>query len=402
MFNQIINWFESFLTLCHLSWLWPGFSDAGKFILEHLVSGMIPAFFIAGAIAIFIDKDRITKYMGAKANPLISYPVAALSGGILTVCSCGVIPIFTSILQQGAGVGPAFTFLMSAPAVNLIALSYTGSLLGKSFLFGRTIAVFSCSILIGLSMRYCFPDQIFEPKKSKYVMVEEEKNYTDMQLALFFFLLVLIMLTTTGLLDKYTVVITKLIGDLFLKMGENESFLSSSLIWIGNFLSTPFGSRIITVIFEILIIALWSWKIFDKYEIQLWIKKSYQLFIMIFPKVLAGIFVCGIISKNFPLTEYLNFFDSNTWSSNFIASLLGSLMYFGTIVGVTIVQTLYNYGMNAGPSLTLLLAGPAVSLPSILALFPIVGKKKALVFLLFVMLFSAISGFIFGNFSVTN
>lgn len=379
MFNQIINWFESFLSICHLSWLWPGFSDAGKFIGEHLISGMIPAFFIAGAIAIFIDKDRITKYMGAKANPLISYPVAALSGGILTVCSCGVIPIFTSILQQGAGIGPAFTFLMSAPAVNLIALSYTGSLLGESFLFGRTIAVFSCAILIGLSMRFCFPDQIFEPKKSKYVMVEEEKNYTDMQLALFFFLLIMVMLTTTGLLDPYTLLVTKHIG-----------------------VNTGFGSRILTVILEIFLIALWSKKIFDKYEIKLWIKKSYQLFIMIFPKVLAGIFVCGIISKNFPLTEYLNFFDSNTWSANFIASLLGSLMYFGTIVGVTIVQTLYNYGMNAGPSLTLLLAGPAVSLPSILALFPIVGKKKALVFLLFVMLFSAISGFIFGNFLITN
>ena len=379
MFNSLINWFESFLSLCHLSWLWPGFSDAGKFIGEHLISGMIPAFFIAGAIAIFIDKDRITKYMGAKANPLISYPVAALSGGILTVCSCGVIPIFTSILQQGAGVGPAFTFLMSAPAVNLIALFYTGSLLGKSFLYGRTIAVFSIAILIGALMRFCFPDQIYEPKKSKYVMVEEEKNYTDTQLALFFILLILVMLTTTGLLDNYTLLVTKYIG-----------------------VNTGFGSRIITVIFEIILIALWSWKIFDKYEIKLWVKKSYQLFIMIFPKVLAGIFVCGIISKNFPLTEYLNFFDSNTWSANFISSLIGSLMYFGTIVGVTIVQTLYNYGMNAGPSLTLLLAGPAVSLPSILALFPIVGKKKALVFLLFVMLFSAVSGFIFGNILVTN
>ncbi|MBP5470964.1 MAG: permease, partial [Candidatus Riflebacteria bacterium] len=217
-----------------------------------------------------------------KANPLISYPVAALSGGILTVCSCGVIPIFTSILQQGAGVGPAFTFLMSAPAVNLIALFYTGSLLGKSFLYGRTIAVFSIAILIGALMRFCFPDQIYEPKKSKYVMVEEEKNYTDTQLALFFILLILVMLTTTGLLDNYTLLVTKYIG-----------------------VNTGFGSRIITVIFEIILIALWSWKIFDKYEIKLWVKKSYQLFIMIFPKVLAGIFVCGIISKNFPLTEYL-------------------------------------------------------------------------------------------------
>lgn len=373
-FNSTINWFHNFLSACYLGWMWPGFSEAGKFIGEHLISGMIPAFFIAGAIAIFIDKDRITKYMGAKANPFISYPVAALSGGILTVCSCGVIPIFTSILQQGAGVGPAFTFLMSAPAVNLIALSYTGTLLGKQFLIGRTLAVFFSAIGIGFFMKLCFPDQIYEPTKSKYIIVEEEKTYTDTQLILFFVFLILIMLTTTGILDKYTVFLT--------------TFIS---------ITSNFYSRLTTVAIELILVSFYSYKIFDKYEIQLWLKKSYQLFIMIFPKVLAGIFICGIIANLFSLNDFLKFFEENTIIANIISSVLGALMYFGTIVGVTIVMTLNNFGMNAGPSLTLLLSGPAVSLPSIIALIPIVGKKKAIVFLLFVMLFSAICGYIFGN-----
>ena len=373
-FNSILNWFETFLTNCHLGWLWPGFSDVGKFLAEHLISGMIPAFFIAGAIAIFMDKNRITKLMGAEANPLISYPVAALSGGILTVCSCGVIPIFTSIMQQGAGIGPAFTFLMSAPAVNLIALSYTGSLLGREFFIGRIIAVFASAMGIGLFMKLFYPDKIYEPIKSKYVMVEEEKTYTDKELFFFFVLLVSVMLTTTGLLDSYTVLATKYIN-----------------------ITSGFYSRIFTVAMEILLIALWSWKIFDKYDIQLWLKKSYQLFIMIFPKVLAGIFVCGIIAKYVSFTHYLKFFEENTLLSNFVSSLLGALMYFGTIVGVTIVATLKDMGMNVGPALTLLLAGPAVSLPSILALFPIVGKKKAFTFLALVMIFSAICGYIFGT-----
>ena len=377
IFNAIINWFESFLTTCHLGWMWPGFVEAGKFIGEHLFSGMIPAFFIAGAIAIFIDKDRITKYMGANANPWISYPVAALSGGILTVCSCGVIPIFTSIMQQGAGVGPAFTFLMSAPAVNLIALSYTGTLLGKEFLIGRTLAVFFSAIGIGICMRFFFPDRIYEPIQSKYVIVEEETNYTDSQLAFFFIILISIMLTTTGILDKYTVSATSLIG-----------------------ITSNFYSRLSFVALEIIILALWAWKIFDKYEIKLWIKKSYQLFIMIFPKVLAGIFVCGIIGKIFmnDLYKFLSFFEQNTISANIVSSVMGALMYFGTIVGVTIVSTLKNFGMHAGPSLALLLSGPAVSLPSILALVPIVGKKKAFTFLCFVMIFSALCGIIFGQF----
>ena len=186
LFNQIVNWFHNILDVCRLGWTWPGFEEAGKFIGTHLISGMLPAFFIAGAIAIFLDKNRITRLMGAKANPFIAYPVAALSGGILTVCSCGVIPIFTSIMQQGAGVGPAFTFLMSAPAVNLIALSYTWTLLGGQFLIGRAVAVLFCSICIGLCMRLCFPDQVYEQPKSKYVVVEEETTYTDGQLLLFY------------------------------------------------------------------------------------------------------------------------------------------------------------------------------------------------------------------------
>lgn len=371
--NDIVVKFHDLLNNLHLGWTWSGFAGCGEFIGTHLISGMVPAFLIAGAIAIFLDKERITRLMGANANPLISYPVAALSGGILTVCSCGVIPIFTSIMQQGAGVGPAFTFLMSAPAVNLIALSYTWSLLGGKFLIGRAIAVLLSAMAIGLCMKLCFPDQQYKPIQSKYVIVEEETNYTDGQLAVFFFLLVLLMLSTTGLLDDYTVMATSYIG-----------------------ITTGFYSRIATVVVEIIAIALWARKIFDKFEIQLWLKKAYTLFIMIFPKVLGGIFVCSIIGKEVPLTKFLTFFENNTIQGNLVSSVLGALMYFGTIVGVTIVTTLKDYGMHAGPALTLLLSGPAVSLPSILALVPIVGKKKAFAFLGFVVLFSAICGFIFG------
>ena len=371
--NNIVDKFHNLLNNCYLGWTWAGFAGCGDFIGTHLISGMLPAFLIAGAIAIFLDKERITRLMGANANPLISYPVAALSGGILTVCSCGVIPIFTSIMQQGAGVGPAFTFLMSAPAVNLIALSYTWTLLGGKFLIGRAIAVLLSAMAIGLCMKLCFPDQEYKPIQSKYTIVEEETNYTDGQLFVFFLLLVLLMLSTTGLLDDYTVKVTSLVG-----------------------IANGFYSRITTVIVEIILITLWARKIFDKFEIQLWLKKAYTLFIMIFPKVLGGIFVCSIIGKEVPLTKFLGFFENNTIQGNLVSSVLGALMYFGTIVGVTIVTTLKDYGMHAGPALTLLLSGPAVSLPSILALVPIVGKKKAFTFLGFVVLFSAISGFIFG------
>lgn len=372
-FNSFINWLHNLLDSNKLGWAWAGFAGCGEFIGTHLVSGMIPAFLIAGAIAIFLNKERITKLMGADANPFVAYPVAALSGGILTVCSCGVIPIFTSIMQQGAGVGPAFTFLMSAPAVNLIALSYTWSLLGSKFLIGRAVAVLLSAIAIGLAMGACFPNREMKPIKSKYIMVEEETTYTDGQLFVFFALLVAIMLTATGIFDEYTVKATSLIG-----------------------VSGGFYSRLTTVALEIILTWLWCWKIFNKWEVQLWLKKSYTLFTAIFPTILVGIFVCSIISANFSLTSFLRFFENNTIIGNFVASIIGALMYFGTIVGVTIVTTFKDFGMNAGPSLALLLSGPAVSLPSVFALAPIVGEKKAFTFLGFVVLFSTLSGYIFG------
>ncbi|MDN5280574.1 MAG: uncharacterized protein PWR01_4539 [Clostridiales bacterium] len=353
------------------TWVWPGFVEAGKFLGTHLISGMLPAFFIAGAIAIFLDKQRITKLMGAKANPLIAYPVAALSGGLLTVCSCGVIPIFTGIMQQGAGIGPAFTFLMASPAVNLIALTYTYTLLGTKYMLWRAALVFFSSIFIGLGMR-ALCDQPEPPEESTMIVVEEEPEATDTQLVIFFALLILTMITSTGVLDP---VLQRFSGEYF---------------------STLLIPRLLIILFEVAIIALISYKWFHKYEIILWMKKSKDLFFMIFPKVLGGIFICGIIAVALPLTSFISYFDTNNVQGNLLASVLGSIMYFGTIVGVTIVATLKGLGMNDGPAMTLLLSAPAVSLPSILALIPIAGAKRSAVFLILVIIFSALSGLIFG------
>lgn len=366
------------------TWLWPGLSEVGKFVGTHLISGMVPAFFIAGAIAIFLDKQRVTKYMGAKANPLIAYPIAALSGGVLTVCSCGVLPIFASILQQGAGIGPAFTFLMSSPAINLISLSYTYSLfgqlgaetgmpgLGTKFMLWRTLLVFFSALAIGVLMKLVFGNS---PKKEtpQLLVVEEDSDRTDSQLAVFFLLLVLVMTSATGIFDP---IFRRIFG-----FAEGDNILSTRLWVIG---------------FEVLLVAIASHKWFMREEIVLWLQKSKDLFILIFPKVLGGIFLAGTLATFFPLTEYMGFFDENNVSGNLISSVIGSIMYFGTIIGITIVATLSAFGMHAGPAMTLLLSAPAVSLPSICALVPIAGIKKSAVFLILVILFSAISGFIFG------
>lgn len=373
MLQTIVSAFIGIFEPFRDTWVWPGLVEAGKFLGTHLISGMLPAFFIAGAIAIFLDKQRITRLMGAEANPLVAYPVAAFSGGILTVCSCGVIPIFTGILQQGAGIGPAFTFLMASPAVNLIALSYTYTLLGSKFLIGRAILVMLSAMAIGFGMKLLCgkTDKVEAP--AGVLIMEEESDRTDGQLLIFFILLIAIMVTATGVIDPVL-----------------ENFADASA---GTGMLAP---RLLLIALEIALLTVVSLKWFYRSELVLWLKKSYSLFILIFPKVLGGIFLAGLLAAMFPLTSYMKFFDANNFSGNFVASLLGALMYFGTIVGVTIVSTLKDFGMHPGPALTLLLSGPAVSLPSIMALVPIIGAKKATAFLSLVIIFSALSGFIFG------
>jgi len=385
--------FLSFITFFAKTWLpfvyklgafiEPGLNSLFSFIGEHLFSGMVPAFFLAGAIGVFLDKQRITKYMGKDAKPWYSYPIAALSGGVLTVCSCGVIPIFTSIWYQGAGIGPAFTFLMASPAVNIIALSYTHSLLGKNFLIGRTLAVFFSAILIGLGMNFIFKkdDPRFQDETDPdLIFVEEETGYTDIQLLIFFAMLLFLMMLTTGFLDPAILKIAA-----FLRI-TSDSF------------AYKYFARLTAAMLQVVFIIFYSKHIFEKEEIQLWLDKTKNLVVQILPKILLGLFLCGVLFDNKLIISMMSIFDDNTILSNLLASVVGSLMYFGTIVGATIVQTLHSCGMHAGPSLALLLTGPSVSLPSIIAIVPIVGRKKALAYLSLVILTGALSGYIYGKF----
>jgi hypothetical protein len=372
MIQETVNAFIALFDPFRDTWVWPGLEEVGKFLGTHLISGMVPAFFIAGAIGIFLDSQRITRLLGQNSNPYIAYPVAALSGGILTVCSCGVLPIFTGIMQQGAGIGPAFTFLMASPAVNLIALTYTYTLLGAKYMFWRALLVFFSAIIIGFLMKSIFK----QPERIETIgieIVEDEVDRTDGQLLFFFIMLVVTMITSTGVLDP-----------LFNKISSSGDIASL------------FTLRLTFIAFEIIIIAILCKKWFHPYEIKLWLKKSWSLFLMIFPTVVGGIFLCGIIAVALPLTNLITYFDSNDIQGNFLASVMGGLMYFGTIIGVSITATLQGMGMNHGPAMTFLLSAPAVSLPSILALVPIAGAKKSAIFLLFVVILSAISGLIFG------
>ncbi|MBF0548106.1 MAG: permease [Candidatus Riflebacteria bacterium] len=364
--------FAELITYLRNSWIWPGISEVGQFIGTHLISGMLPAFLIAGGIAVFLDKQRITRLMGAKASPFVSFPVAAFSGALLTVCSCGVVPIFSGILTRGAGIGPAFTFLFSAPAINLIALTYTFSLLGWKVAFGRVVSVLFCALVIGISMRYIFRHQE-EAIDVPVVMIEDDSDRTDLQTFVFFALMVLVMLTSTGFFDSITD-----------KLFQNA-------------LSRPFP-KLILLLFESLIVISVLKKWFHPEEVRQWLEKSWSLFNMIFPKVLFGIFVSGLLAAVFPMSRFMSWFDNNTIVANLLISTIGAISYFGTIVGVNVTSTMIHFGMNMGPAMAFLLSGPSVSLPEIFALIPIMGRDKAIIYLLIVILTTSISGLVFGMF----
>ncbi len=361
----------------------PGFVEVFRFGVNHLLSGMVPAFFIAGAIAVFLDKQKITRLLGPKTHPLVSYPMASFAGAILTVCSCGVIPIFSGILQRGAGIGPAFTFLFAAPAINLIAVTYTYTYFGAGFAFSRIISVLVCSILIGIGMKFIFGDGERQEPSPAVVMVEDDDSRPLAADLGMFVMLILIMMTSTGVFDfllkpDSTPVSTPMFSARI--VGRIEVLLIKLLVIFG----------------QLLILSGIAYFNFRREEIIQWLRKAKDLFIMIIPKVLAGIFVTGIIAERLPLTSLLGFFSANTIPGNLLMGIMGSLMYFGTIVGVNVVKMLVNYGMNMGPALTLFLSGPSVSFPSILAIAPIVGKWRAAVFFLLVVLFSSASGFLYG------
>ncbi|MBF0409480.1 MAG: permease [Candidatus Riflebacteria bacterium] len=369
------------------SFIWPGLAEVGSFMATHLISGMLPAFFIAAAIAIFLDKSRITRILGKDASPWLSYPAAAFTGGILTVCSCGVIPIFIGIRQSGAGTGPAFTFLFATPAVNLIALTYTYSFMGTRMLLARTFSVIACSIVVGLIMSKLFSEDPASTASTAQV-VEEETDRTDLQQFIFFFLLVIIMLTTTGFLDS----LIKLLNIDFTVAAETSK-QGASYFLIKNL------PKFFMLLIEFLFLGYMLKRFFQKDEIIQWLKKTWSLLYSIFPKIVLGIFVTGIVGELLPLNKLMSYFNDNSIQTNIVVALIGSMMYFGTIVGVNIVATMTHFGMHVGPALTLLLSGPTVSFPSIIAIAPLIGIKKTSAFLVLVVLSTAFCGYFFGQLS---
>lgn len=352
---------------------------AQDYARQHVLLCLIPAFFIAGAIANFISQENIIKYFGANANKLLSYTVASVSGTILAVCSCTVLPLFTGIYKRGAGIGPATAFLYSGPAINILAIILTARILGFELGIARAIGAVIFSIIIGLSMHF-----IFQEDEKKKNINANRNSFTGMQEQ------------GERALWKTTFYFAIMVGILiFANWGKDESIKIWQIIYNFKWFITG-----------ILLIAL-SWmliKWFKKEELLQWISSSWGFAVQILPLLLGGVLIAGFLLGR-PGSEGLipkiwieNLVGENNLWSNLFASIVGALMYFATLTEIPILQGLLGAGMNKGPALALLLAGPALSLPNMLVIRSVLGTKKTLVFISLVVTMATFSGMIFGHF----
>ncbi|MEM4133919.1 MAG: permease [Candidatus Micrarchaeia archaeon] len=337
-----------------LSLLFAGITALQEYLLEHTLTCLIPAFFIAGAITVVISKESVLKYLGAKTKKRISYAVASIIGTILAVCSCTVLPLFAGIYKRGAGLGPAITFLFSGPAINLLAIIYSASLLGIDIGIARTVAAILLSIVIGLIMAYLFRNE----KSKGDLSIGESKTKPTVQVVSFLSILILILV----------------IGAAQIELTLKSFFL-------------------IVLLFA-LIVVLKIW--YSKEEIKEWLSATWDLAKQLVPLLLIGVFIAGIITAIVPRELIENSVGGNSITSNLVASIFGAFMYFATLTEVPIVKSLMVLGMGKGPALALLLAGPSLSLPNMLVINKVLGLKKTVAYVFLVIIFSALAGFIFG------
>lgn len=341
---------------------------------EHVILCLIPAFFIAGAISVFVSQNSVMRYLGAKANRVLAYGVASVSGAILAVCSCTVLPLFAGIYKRGAGLGPAIAFLYSGPAINVLAIILTARVLGLELGLARGIGAILFSLIIGLIMALIFGREDVERLSEIEETFDETPRRTLLMNIIYFGILV-------GLL-------------IFLNWGKDEG---------SNFFNLIYSVKWYISIFLAVLLAIVIYKWFLRDELKSWVDSSWEYAKMIFPLLIAGVFVAGFLlgrpgNEGIIPSRYVeSLVGGNSLFSNFFASVIGAFMYFATLTEVPIVQTLIGAGMGKGPALALLLSGPALSLPNMLVINSVLGFKKTFVYILLVIVFSAITGIIYGS-----
>ena len=347
-----------------------------EYAREHVLTCLIPAFFIAGAIAVFVSQASVLKYFGATAKKILSYSVASVSGTILAVCSCTVLPLFAGIYTRGAGIGPATAFLYSGPAINVLAIVLTARILGWQLGLARAVGAVIFAVVTGLVMAFIFRrDDTARTGGEIYLPDEGTKERTLAQDALYMLTMVLILVFAA-----------------FAKPAEGSTGL-----WPAIFAAKWYMTVGLLVVLGFM---LKSW--FKKEERISWVQSSWGFMKQIFPLLGAGVLVAGFMLGRpghpalIPEHYIQTLVGGNSVWANLFASVSGALMYFATLTEVPILQGLIGAGMGKGPALALLLAGPALSLPNMLVIGGVMGIRKTATFCVVIVILSTIAGMLYG------
>ena len=347
-----------------------------EYAREHVLTCLIPAFFIAGAIAVFVSQAAVLKYFGAQAKKVLAYSVASVSGTILAVCSCTVLPLFAGIYTRGAGIGPATAFLYSGPAINVLAITLTAKILGWQLGLARAVGAIFFAVITGLLMAFIFrKDDADRTTGQIYVPDEDGKQRTLLQDSLYILTMVLILIFAA-----------------FAKPAEGSTGLWPAIFAVKWYITI--------VLLIILGLMLKAW--FNKNERVNWIQSTWGFMKQIFPLLGAGVLVAGFMLGRpghqalIPDHYIQSLVGGNSVWANLFASFSGALMYFATLTEVPILQGLLGAGMGKGPALALLLAGPALSLPNMLVIGGVMGVKKTATFCTIIVIMSTIAGMLYG------
>lgn len=353
-----------------------GFQMLGEYARLHVLLCLVPAMFIAGAIGVFLNQSAVMKYLGPKAPKAVAYAVASVSGAILAVCSCTVLPLFKGIYKKGAGLGPAISFLYSGPAISIIAITMSFQVFGWKIGLARTIGALSFSVVIGLLMQFIF-------RKDDEKRIADERLFTAP-------------VEKGGRKLWQTVTyIGSMVGILiFVNWASSKG---ASTVW-DSIYSVKYW---ITGVFAlVLLFTIVRW--FSKNELVEWVIATRDFALQIFPLLFAGVLISGFLLGRpghealIPNEWIAGLVGGNSVFANFIAATSGACMYFATLTEVPIVQGLLGSGMGQGPALALLLAGPSLSLPSMLVIGGEIGFKKTAVYVTLVIVLSTLAGVIFG------
>ena len=350
-----------------------------EYAREHVLFCLVPAFFIAGAISVFVNQAAVMKYFGAQAKKILSYSVASVSGTILAVCSCTVLPLFAGIYKRGAGIGPATAFLYSGPAINVLAIILTARVLGPELGIARAVGAILFSVIIGLSMAFIYRKEERERNEQAAALMAgmDEKTRPLWKTGIYFLTLVLILIFAA-----------------WGKPAQSVGFWNAvfQIKWYLTF-----------ALLAGLAIQLWQW--FKKDEMGEWVNQTWFFAWQILPLLFAGVLVAGFLMGRpntnagiIPAEWIQTALGGNSILANLLASVSGALMYFATLTEVPILQGLLGAGMGKGPALALLLAGPALSLPNMLVIRGVIGTKKTLVYISLVVVMATLSGIIYGSF----